>query len=1650
MRIAFLRRESHMTTTRNTMASMVIWKACEAVYITMFATVFTTVLSTMCVTVVHAQVEQQEVLAGEDAQPTSSLQGVFVRDSTAVADKLALAKRMGSLREWTTAADVYQEVIDSASDRLVPVEFDEGGRPVRYAALGLAVQSMIAAWPAEGVEVYRDRFEQSAASLLSDAGDDSELLQKIANRFAQTRSAQQARQKLVMIAFGRGDLATVLRFAKRELELRSDVEEGERVELLVAGALASRLARQSELGERFAEELRKQYPATKLVLGGVERVAADFVRDELTRSMPAQVDAAKAMGPDNWREPLGGNARTGLASDGELSARSPRAFANLFTFNTARQMTPGISDIQMQEIQPEFEGEEQQGLFNGSLPAIDGDELYYADNYGIYGLSLSSGVALPGWMTGDGKSPVNSVQAASTVRGVVAAPTLTDSKVLVVLGQSDAMLERFSDLPGNGAQLIVVNRATGQKAWIMRARDLEVSGPDVNVKNAQFVGSVLVEDKTVFVVARSRRLGQLDDCYLVALELDTGKLKWVRHIASGTASMMGDRFGQAAPLPFVAYPSSSNGSVFVLSDMGAMTSISSSDGSINWLSIYPRPLPEVDEGMRRFDASVTPAVAAGFEAGGVMVVDDKLVTLPVDSDSIFIHSAADGRMIARIPVAAFGNARCVVGGVNGKLILTSINTVWSVDIQKLIDNPKTPAAAVEWSKPLVWPGGGGDANDRTIVGRAALTAGNIYVSTTRHLLQLATSDGRVVARYPRTGEWSESEVPGNIIVTPDAVVVASSDRVSVYADPKVIRQKLLAQVQAAPGQIAPRLRFAQVMYLAGDLQEALIWLDQAVEMGKKSGAAELSKVYEAAMSLALRAADSAKPAQGAPNKASQESAQASAQQLMIRAERAATTTPQKARLIFEQAALAAAVGNRNDAAILLQKILDDKALRSQAVSTGNQKVVAASSVAAQRLRDIIEADRKVVEPIIAAAELRLNEAFAASDLDAIIEVAERYPTVPQAMKALSLAAGIAQEKGDFSSARSLVRRSIALVRSDTQRAPLIEQLMRLEAQPSSPGSAVNSDVIVARLAQLRRIVGVVPLSSAIALAQGISISSTDPIEAAKVLAQIQLGRQSTSHNLPELGSPQGPPLLTQNVGTGVANVRTLLVPEIGFSRPDRVVGVATSGQLLVMDASLSEPMLKLVIASATDDARIFWQGDDLFVVNRKTVACVDTAGKKLRWQASVSSLTQGGEEFSSIEIRPVSGEGDALAGEVSRRRIATPIPINRGRIRRGLIIQNRGRFIQQMPAAQIAIAPAPANREELVSHVKMNGGRLIIATNQGQLVCLSQMDGKINWTTRVSDRSPKFMEIGTDVGAIAFDREGSGGFVTIDLHNGRTLWDYAVPGSQANGLDIRQMAIQGMGQGGAPDGTNGLTGILSIAMTSDDSVVWTEPGQLALRRVTASGDMPSFRFGDPGIMPMTDAAGRIVPGLAVYRDRALVLVNPQQPSQRVRAISLDDGNVVRVNDAERGRPVEVEYGTRGGEGNTSMRVDGDRLYLWNQRRVISFSLADPLATPWERIDDRGETVVADVLFAKDAVVVMASRTAPIGGPATENQLIGGTLSVELYSRQRPRENVESGVAMDFREINLAGEIRMNQWQALSGGIVVCSNARTLYRISTRD
>src|SRR5262249_12255818 len=157
------------------------------------------------------------------------------------------------------------------------------------------------------------------------------------------------------------------------------------------------------------------------------------------------------------------------------------------------------------------------------------------------------------------------------------------------------------------------------------------------------------------------------------------------------------------------------------------------------------------------------------------------------------------------------------------VVLASDRSVFCVDWEhydasKGIDN-------LRWAENLVK--GGGKYPSDSIRGRPFLTSDTVFVPTAWALYTIPIRTGASRQRYPRAGDWDDDkEGPGNVLVTQDHLIIAGPQKVNVYTDLTVATRKLDQAIGAAPNDPEPRLRYAEILFVAGRHADAGSKLDE--------------------------------------------------------------------------------------------------------------------------------------------------------------------------------------------------------------------------------------------------------------------------------------------------------------------------------------------------------------------------------------------------------------------------------------------------------------------------------------------------------------------------------------------------------------------------------------------------------------------------------------------------------------------------------------------------------------------------------------------------------------------------------------------------------------------------------------------------------
>jgi outer membrane protein assembly factor BamB len=1550
-----------------------------------------------------AAVAPAQRLIGPNPRRDPTTQGVYVRDSAVAGEKLALAQRMEHLKEWDKSADVYQEIVEKYSDRVVPVSDETGGQ--RYTSVTLRVQELLGKWPDEGLQRYRARFEPTAAGLLESAGgDDTAGLLRVVQLYFATDASKSAGMRLIELYVENGEFAAAAWLGERLLAYHPGVAADDRPRLLFRTALAEHLGGDDASARRNLDQLKSQHPnAVGKVRGQDVPLAAEL--EKMLASPPA---VARGASPDSWPL-LGGDASRGRVPQvyARPSARLPADIALSRTRTRPLDNPARIGQNLALERQ-----KRDNGLELTVIPAVDRGEIFYQFNGRVYARGLESGLPLPGWATTYSDDATGRPRFAPGVASIPAirselTVTVTDSAVLAVLGQQDPVFFNSGDMPVVTAsvadtRLVCLDRASGVQRWSASPRLFPAAQAALNT--LELGGSPLVVGDNVYVAARGGKRGQFEDSYVVCFSLADGKFRWACYLASGNAP---GAFGPVAPsvLSHLAY---AGGRVYAVTNLGAVAAVDAYAGTIVWLTLYPRPATNVNVNgmfMAMQGGQMLNNMRKPWAQNPVIVKEGRVFCLPADAQHALIYDAGSGAEIKRIPVTEVDNADTLLGVIGDKLILSGKKNVFCVNWPKY-DSAARGAAAdagVFWVAPM--GGNGTDAdNVDTIRGRGFVTSDSVFIPTKWNLRRLDINRGRVEDTYPRGGDaWGSGEGPGNVLATSDQVIVAGADSINVYSDLAMARAKLDREVAASASDPMPRLKYAEMLFAAGEFDAAVQKLDEAIALlgglkAMRSGPAR-DRAFARALTFAERSAEPKVGAGDATRAAS----------LYDRAASAADSPQQQVAWRLSRARFAR--NNLRDfvgEVALYQQILSDPAYRAALVPASDEAggATPAGAIAEARIATCIKENPSVYAQFEQAARDALSSAQKNKDPAAMLAVAQVYPNARCAIPAMLAAAESFESAGNFRQATQVLGQAYRKCRDNpTDRARIVEAQARNYLHlPGGVGVAIG------RLSEGAKADSGAQLQRPLTRPDGESIDKVTFGAAASWLEHYSA--RTAQATLPEFNIPPGTlkprikPLINDPPDSLVSDVDLLVLPPSELrdrARYDRVVTWTKERGISAYAIGSNAP----TGAAAGDGNSLaqqpprggVWVGNDLLVWTADAITLLKGDALTPAWSAPVRNLPSAeivqGDPSVVRAVEDPQAQAGGIRGDVI---IQGDVVIMDNQVVRigggGRVVVNNGVIIQG-PNGAIAVQEQRKGGEEQITHVRPVGDRVVIGTSSGRLAAIDLSNGQVAWQTRVGAATFEQVLASDDFVAVRFNDDVGSQIVAVDTFAGQIVMRFAFAGGPAGNLP------------------------LNMALSPDGTLVYSLPDRVCGKDLYEPGK--TLKFGDSPLQP----------------DGSRVLENATGPDQllisegRILALS-DQGQTVRVLSSEDGKEIPRQLSSNAGQPPNNwkvwMRVVGPRVYVFSRRSVRNYNLDHPEQNGSMDADPRGTPAVRDAFIGKRQVVLLDFPPAQAGG---EPPAVAVRCYLWGYARYPAGATEESG-RLDLAELieHAAG---IDQWQPVEGG-----------------
>lgn len=1607
---------------------------------------------------VHAQpAGQQPAVPRGGLNPDSfygkeSFQGVSVRDSLEAIKKLEDARRMERLEDWNKAADWYQEVIEKFGDRVVPSATDKDKNISQYTGIERPVQEQLAKWPKAGLDAYRNRYGSVAATMLEQARrDDISTLSRVMRLYFVTDAGKAAGIRLVDLLLENGDFLDAARVGDRLLDWHPDLVV-ERPKVLFRTALAYHLSGDAKKAKEKFDQLQTKHAGAVGTVFGKDIVLAEALAQLQQVAPPVSVASASG----SYRFNPGGNE-----SRSQVPGDTGKAGARMASIELSPPPVRNIPVQQQRELEASARRDSDSSGGNlGILPVVDDGEMYFQDSSRIYAVSLQSGVPLPGWFQSypntNGQYTVNSWGATRNQQHTL---TLTETQVLAVMGHSERAAQYGVPVYGQdrGTRLVCLDRATGRERWVARPNKIT----EENLRTLDFSGSPLVVGDNVYIMGRGGKNMSAEDCYVLCFDMNSGSYKWGCFVASSNNGWA--YAGQAMTADTLSHLAYSSGRVYALTNVGACAALDAYSGTISWLNIYPRTAdsntnPEAMmmggwRGMRGQGAST----ARSWEFNPVIVQEGKVFILPTDGKFLMVYDAGTGTEIKRIPTTDLpgmaqdrsNSTRDITPqgllGVDGnQVVLSGGKRVYCLDWTK--DWAKNPEDAIEWIS----------ENPKNVRGRGFVTADSVFFCTESNLNRIDRKTGKIVDMYPARGRnWDEGEGPGNVLVNGDQVIVSGTKRVNVYADMKLARQKLDDDVAAAPADPEPRLRYAEVMFVAGQLPVAMEKLDETIKLlgGLKSmrPGPERDHLFNDCITFATKLqrekkAENIEETLAAIDRLYDLAASAAdgdSQQVNYRISRA------KFNRDFKQE------GSLENAVRLYQEILVNAKLRNVPLVDDEAGTTQAAIVAEKLIGEVKKNSPRSYEKY----EKEAGDALLAAGKDpaALKQVADFYPNSKSAADAMIKAAVAFEEGGNNRLAAHTLMQVYNKYGEGSDRAKLLEDMARNFL-------AMRDDRIDTAVARLATIVtklqgGSNPLSKPLVLQGGKELAPAGmPInEALKAVQKFK--SQAVAAHLPDFrivpppsdeqralqleaihkwklegADPEKKPKFSRV--PFVEGAEQLVISDIQaladtprelrqqFSRLDRVVAWS-NGNVVLFPVGSDKPLGQVnILAERPTGLAWLERGKSLLIWSNTEVALLDEGKVSKKWKLELRGLPRieviaGGAKEEQVTAANDQAGQDQIFLNGGQRMV----------LRRRII---NGRVVQQMQP----VIPLPAGQAggvESIAHVRPVDDRVIIATTAGQIFSIKINDGSLGWHTRLAAASPIDRVVATDDFTVAKVTDSANTqLVVIDTLTGQL---------------VRRMNFAN-DSGNVP---------VNLALAADGMLVWTQPDRLCGKDLFEPSRALNYEIVAGQNQGDTRAQGAIQMDGQPFNPIYAGAVQPDQliiSEGRVLAVafngkfvhihSLETGKMLDYTQAD-GRRVAAMLSTSPGKQNqpqitdwsVSLNVVGPVLFVTSRQCAPMMYVLDHPNESWDGTVDPTTPpnfLYQDPLVGKDYFVLLGqpARKPAVADPQ-QKQPVVSTFRMHAYSRLSVGDNSgrESG-RLDYTK-DVRDEAGISEWLPVEGG-----------------
>ncbi len=369
-----------------------------------------------------------------------------------------------------------------------------------------------------------------------------------------------------------------------------------------------------------------------------------------------------------------------------------------------------------------------------------------------------------------------------------------------------AGIPRSGDRVGD-PRLLKLDRSTGRIAW-----SVDISTLDPTLRDASIRGPIVIDQGTIVVAARtSNRRQRLISLSLLGIDSTTGRMKWLRPIASA-GSLPFQQMGQLAHNPIV------DAGVGYYSDLiGLAAAVRIATGEILWA----RPMPAPD----LYARFTRPA----FAGNSPVINSHGLFMLSSDGNNIFQLDPKTGRTIASRPADQLGESLYLLGIDDDTFVCVSNNRVSYYQAQRFTTS--SPVRSPEL--------GARGNNDAGISGRAVVLS---------DLLLVPVDDGVMALdpERPAQTELIELDASGNIVALDGQIIVVDQMHASSFLAWETASQLLEQRISTDPGA---SITLAELAFRADRVDDIIPSVENAMRVVRAQPISQRNTLQSALFSV---------------------------------------------------------------------------------------------------------------------------------------------------------------------------------------------------------------------------------------------------------------------------------------------------------------------------------------------------------------------------------------------------------------------------------------------------------------------------------------------------------------------------------------------------------------------------------------------------------------------------------------------------------------------------------------------------------------------------------------------------------------------------------------------------------------------------------